>query len=348
MNDDSGALSPAADGFVMPGEWGEHSACWMAWPCRAEVWNGASGMMRARRAFAEVARAIGEFERVMMVVNPPDEDGARKLVGAGAEIVPLPLDDSWMRDSGATFVRDNTGAVAGVNWRFNAWGEKYSPYQKDDAVARGVLDILEMRCYDAPLVMEGGSFHCDGDGAVMTTEQCLLHTNRNPTLKREDIEKSLRAYLGCETVIWLAGDERDNETDGHVDNVACFCAPGEVLAMDGDGMLGENIRRLREVEDNKGRKLEVRLVPKPEVREGGEDMLASYINFYPANGGVVMPRFGVKEDDEARGIVAESFPGRRVVQVDARDIVRGGGGIHCITQQQPAGDTAPPKPEQRQ
>ncbi len=337
--------TPAEDGFAMPAEWGEHSACWMAWPCRAEVWGGARGLAEARLGYAATARAVGEFESVRMLANSEDAAAARAALNGNAEIVPMPIDDSWLRDNGATFVRGAGGEIAGINWRFNAWGEKYRLFENDDAAAAGMLRFLRMRRFDAPLVMEGGSFHTDGEGTALTTEQCLLHPNRNPSLSRAEIESQLRAHLGCEKTIWLAGDERDEETDGHIDNLACFCAPGEVLAMEsgGDSVLEENIRRLRDATDAKGRKLQLRLLPKPSVRENGCDLLASYINFYPANGGIVMPSFGVAEDEKARAIIAESFPGRRVAQVDARAIVRGGGGIHCITQQQPAGEAAPPK-----
>ncbi|MGI9337959.1 MAG: agmatine deiminase family protein, partial [Gammaproteobacteria bacterium] len=348
-----GLVLPKGMGFSMPAEWEEHCACWMAWPCRVSAWGGGRGLSMARDAFAEVARAISAFEPVRIITNPPDAADAAVMLGDAAEVIPLPIDDSWLRDSGMTFVRDKGNAVAGINWRFNAWGEKYAPFDKDDAAAGNILHHLQMRRFDAPMIMEGGSFHCDGEGALLTSEQCLLHQNRNPHLTRADIEKLLCDYLGCDVVVWLAGDERDVETDGHIDNIACFCRPGEVLAADSDGgdngtMRAENKRRLLSAVDAKGRKLQVRFLPSPLVKENGEDLLASYINFYPANGGIVMPSFGVREDDAARAIIAESFAGRRIIQVDARAIVRGGGGIHCITQQQPTGGIAPPQPEKQQ
>ena len=333
-------------GFFMPGEWGMHSACWMAWPCRVEVWGSAELMAQARTAFANVARAIAGFEPVKMIVNPPDVNNAAKMLGDAAEVIAMPIDDSWLRDSGMTFVRDNHNAVAGINWRFNAWGEKYKPFDNDNAVAKHILQHLQMRRFDAPLIMEGGSFHCDGEGTILTSEQCLLHPNRNPHLSRADIEKHLCHYLGGDTVIWLVGDERDTETDGHIDNIACFVAPGAVLLCGGGKHSAENLHRLQTATDSRGRRLHIRQIPSPSVRENGAALLASYINFYPANGGIVMPSFGVAEDDAARGIIAQCFAGRRVVQVDARAIIRGGGGIHCITQQQPAGTIAPPEKTQ--
>lgn len=335
---------PRVAGFAMPAEWEAHSACWMAWPCRVAAWGGRRGLSLARDAFVEVARAIAGFEPVKMVVNPPDAADAKTMLGDAAEVLPMPIDDSWMRDSGMTFVRNGDNAVAGINWQFNAWGKKYAPFDNDDKVAAGILRHLGMRGFDAPMVMEGGSFHYDGEGTLLTTEQCLLNQNRNPELSRAAIESLLCDYLGCSAVLWLAGDERDLETDGHIDNIACFCRPGVVLVADGKGaMQEENKRRLQNAVDAKGRKLEVRFLPSPAVKENGADLLASYINFYPANGGIVMPSFGVKEDDAARAIIADSFPGRHIKQVNARAIVKGGGGIHCITQQQPTG-----KPEKQQ
>lgn len=344
---------PKGLGFAMPGEWAGHCACWMAFPCRVEPWGGARGLELARAAYTEVARAIAEFEPVKMVVNPADEKAAAKMLGDVAEVIALPIDDSWMRDSGSTFVRDGDGFVAGINWRFNAWGQKYKPFDKDDALAGNILHRLGMHCFDAPLVMEGGSFHTDGEGTILTTEQCLLNKNRNPDLSRADIEKHLCDYLGGEVVVWLAGDERDTETDGHIDNIACFARPGEILAADINNddnkitstMRAENKKRLQTLTDAKGRKLQTRFLPSPSVRVCGEDLLASYINYYPANGGIVMPSFGIKEDDAARAIIAETFPDRRVKQVAANAIIQGGGGIHCITQQQPSGDTFLPQPK---
>ena len=251
----------------MPGEWGMHSACWMAWPCRVEVWGSAELMAQARTAFSNVARAIAGFEPVKMIVNPPDVNNAAKMLGDAAEVIAMPIDDSWLRDSGMTFVRDNHNAVAGINWRFNAWGEKYKPFDNDNAVAKNILQHLQMRRFDAPLIMEGGSFHCDGEGTILTSEQCLLHPNRNPHLSRADIEKHLCHYLGGDTVIWLVGDERDTETDGHIDNIACFVAPGAVLICGGGKHSAENLHRLQTATDSRGRRLHIRQIPSPSVRE---------------------------------------------------------------------------------
>ena len=325
-------------GFRMPAEWEPHVCCWMGWPCPMRAFVGRRGLEEARAAFANIAGCIAEFEPVRMLARPQDAAAARQQLGNRAEVVECPMDDSWLRDSGPTFVvNDKNGEVGGVAWQFNAWGNKY-PCKDDIAVGGRVLQFAGVRRFDAPLVMEGGSFHADGEGALLTTEQCLLHPNRNPQLSRREIEKHLRDCLGAKKIVWLVGDLRDDETDGHVDNVACFVRPGHALAMraDGDKTLGENARRLQAAEDASGRRLEITFLPRPQMREHGRDLLASYINFYLPNGGVVMPSFGIREDDEARVVIAEMFPNRRVLQTPALAVVRGGGGIHCITQQQPA------------
>lgn len=292
-------------------------------------------MQEARRAYAAVAHAIAEFEPVTLIVRPPDEKPARKLLGADVEILPMEIDDAWLRDSGPTFVVNNDGETAGVDWQFNAWGGKYPPWDKDDAVAGEILRHLSMPRYLAPLILEGGSFHADGRGKLLTTSQCLLHRNRNPRLSQKEIEILLGAYLGADEVLWLSGDERDAETDGHIDNIACFTAPGRALLMRGEdnARLAENRGRLTDA----ALELSITMLPRPDIVENGEDINASYINFYIANGGVIMPSFGLPQDAEARALIADEFPGRRVVQVPALNIVRGGGGIHCITQQQPKG-----------
>ena len=328
-------MSAPPAGFWMPAEWAPHAACWMGWPCRAEVFGDCRA---ARAAFAEIARRIAEFEPVFMIARPEDAAGARQQLGGAAEVLPWAVDDSWLRDTGPSFLKNAAGETAGVDWRFNAWGEKYAPYNLDDAVAAKILAHAGARRFRAPLFMEGGAVHVDGEGTALTTEQCLLNPNRNPSVPREKIEEYLRAYLGVQKIIWLAGDARDTETDGHVDEVACFAAPGIVLAMDspGDRVLEENIRRLQRAEDARGRKLEIIKLPRPEVVENGEPLLASYINFYLAEGAVIMPSFGVAEDGAAKSLLAEVFPRRKIVQTPAREVAKGGGGIHCITQQQPA------------
>ena len=329
--------APAAGGFYMPPEWGPHDCCWLAWPRREAAYRGF--LHEARLAYAALCHAIAEFEPVRVAVHPEDEAAARRLLSDAIALFPVPIDDAWVRDSGPTFVVHADGRVAGVDWAFNAWGGKYHPWAEDDALAGRLLDSLGCRRFLAPLVLEGGSIHVDDEGTLLTTEQCLLHPNRNPRLRRPDIEQVLAEFLGVGRFLWLAGDARDTETDGHVDNLACFAGENRVLLMadEADPSLRENHRRLRAAVNAQGGAYDLVLLPRPTVGEGGEDFIASYVNFYFANGGVVLPSFGVAEDARVLAVFRELFPERKAVAVPAFDIVRGGGGIHCVTQQQPSG-----------
>ncbi len=333
---------PAAEGFYMPAEWSRHDRCWMAWPCREEVWG--DRLEDVREAYADVAKAIAKFEPVTMAANPDHVVSASLACGGTVEVLPLELDDSWMRDFGPTFVIDGKGGIAGCDWRFNAWGGKYEFYNQDSRVPARLLEHLEIRLLEAPFVLEGGAIHGDGEGTVLTTETVLLNPNRNPGMEKPEMEQLLKDWLGAEKIIWLPAGYHYDETDGHVDNVACFARPGVVLAAscrdESDpnyGILNANIEILRAVRDARGRELEVLTLDQPaSMEEDGERLIKTYVNFYIANGGIVMPGFADKQDLVALRKVAEAFPGREVVQVLATEIVRGGGGIHCITQQQPS------------
>jgi len=327
----------------MPAEWHRHDGCWMAWPCRRELWG--ERLAAACRAYATVARAIARFEPLTMLARAEDAPAASELCGRAVRVVTQPLDDSWMRDIGPSFVIGRRGGVAGVDWRFNAWGGKYEEYARDAKVAEAVLRRAGMQRFAAPLVLEGGSIHVDGEGTLLTTEQCLLNPNRNPDLDRAGIEEQLAAHLDVSRFIWLGGGLEDDETDGHIDNLACFAAPGVVVALsasdpaDGNhAVLQDNLDRLRAARDARGRTLEIVTIEQPPARRaGGVRLSLSYINFYLANGAVVMPSFDAPPyDATARETLERLFPGREVVQLPALDIVAGGGGIHCITQQQPA------------
>jgi agmatine deiminase len=334
--------TPAEDGFFMPAEWAPHSRCWMAWPCRAETF--ACGIDEARTAYAEVARSIAQFEPVTMVCNPEDAAEVSLACGPGIEVLPLAISDSWIRDTGPSFVVDGKGGLAGVHWRFNAWGGNYPDHEVDATLGSRLLGKLELPCYEAPFVLEGGAFHVDGEGTLLTTEECLLNPNRNPGLTKPEIEGLLRAHLGVREVIWLGRGYEQDETDGHVDEIACFARPGVVIALTTDDTgdpnferFQDNLDRLRRARDARGRELEVVPVRQPERQDvKGVRLTLSYTNFYLANGGLVMPAFEDAADDEAFRTYRRLFPDREVVQVPAMDIVRGGGGIHCITQQQPA------------
>jgi agmatine deiminase len=338
---------PAEDGFAMPAEWEPHARTWMAWPCRAPIWGDNLGA--AREAYAEVAQSIGGFEPVTMIAKP--KQIAEVSLTTGVSALPLAIDDSWMRDNGPTFVRNAAGEIAGVHWRWNAWGQKYDDYERDAEVGKAILEHLRMRRYPAPFVLEGGAIHTDGAGTLLTTESVVLNPNRNPGVSRQDMEEQLRLFLGVQKVIWLGQGLKDDDTDGHVDNLACFVRPGVVMALttgdpadENHAALADNLTRLRAATDAAGNALEIIEIEQPRRRlgKGGLRMALSYINFYIAKEAVVMPVFEDAQDKRVTEIFVKAFPDREIVQVPASDIVYGGGGIHCITQQQPAGPPAPP------
>jgi len=356
--------TPAADGYRMPGEFERHDGCWMAWPERPDNWR--LGAKPAQHAFAAVAEAIAAAEPVTMAVSDAQFEHCRSVLGPAVRVVEISTDDAWMRDIGPSFVVDGRGGRRGVDWRFNAWGGLqgglYFPWDRDDRVAAKVLEAERAGRYRAPLVLEGGSIHVDGEGTVMVTEECLLNPNRNPELGRVQIEQALHAHLGTEKAIWLGRGTWSDETDGHVDNLACFAAPGKVLLNweedPGDPQHEislEAAERLEAATDARGRRLEVVRIPAPgplsitaeeaagvdtvagsRPRRAGDRMAASYVNFYPANGRVVFPLLDERRDEQAAEILRGCFPGREVVGVPAREILLGGGNIHCITQQVPA------------
>ncbi len=328
--------------FRMPAEWEPHERCWMAWPCRPESWQ--NGLAEARIAFAAVVRAIARHEPVTLMVRAEDLDDARGLTGGAPEIVTAELDDSWTRDIGPTFVVDGAGGLAGVDWGFNGWGLAYEGFARDARLARQILHLAGANRIVGPQILEGGSIHVDGEGTLVTTEQCLLDPQRNPHLSKADIEANLRDCLGVETVIWLPRGLTNDETLGHVDNICCFAAPGHVLlpaTSDADDpdypILAEARAVLDDASDARGRRLRVTQLPVPPRRRDrkGRVMARSYVNFYLANGAVIMPGFDPATDAEAARCLASAFPGREVVIVPGDGIADGGGNIHCITQQQP-------------
>jgi agmatine deiminase len=351
--------TPAADGYRMPAEWEPHEGCWMAWPHRHDNWREAAEP--AQRAFAAVAGAIAQSELVTVAAGQAQIERARELLPAPVRLVEIATDDAWMRDIGPSFVVDGAGGRRGVDWRFNAWGGLYEHWERDEAAAQRVLEIEQAERYRAPLVLEGGSIHVDGQGTVLSTEQCLLNPNRNPDLDRAEIERLLCAYLGARKVIWLGEGLPHDETDGHIDNLACFVAPGVVLLThtdDRDDQLYEVCadarRRLESATDARGRSLEVIPIHAPAAiaieaeeaagisvvagthpRRAGDRMAASYVNFYPANDRVVFPLLDPERDEQAAAVLRKCFPGRDVLGVAGREILLGGGNIHCITQQVP-------------
>jgi agmatine deiminase len=338
---------PADDGFFLPPDWAPHDRCWMAWPSRAEAWG--DHMDAARESYAEVANTIARFEPVTMITKPRNMAEASLQLESNVSNFSLPHDDSWLRDNGPTFVTSKAGLVAGVDWSWNAWGERYADHQRDAAVAEAMLKHLSMRRYEAPLILEGGAVLGDGEGTLLACESSVLNPNRNPSRSREDIEEILTTHLGVRQIIWLGKGLQDDPAGGHVDNIARFLRPGVVMALtaseptDGNhAALKDNIERLRAAKDAAGRSLEVIEIEQPRARytQDGRRFCMSYISLYLANGAAIIPAFEDPQDTKAFEIIARAYPDREVVQVPATELAFGGGGIHSITLGQPAGASA--------
>jgi agmatine deiminase len=338
--------TPLADGMHMPAEWDPHDRTLIAWPTRRSLWG--DNYDDACAVHVTVARAVAAHEPVTLVAAPADVHAASIACGPTIEIVALPIDDSWARDSGPIGVVRDDGARGLVDFVFNGWGGKYPPWDQDDALAARVAELLGLTAYRAPFVLEGGSIAVDGEGTLIATEQCLLHANRNPELSRAEIEDGLRAYLGVERVLWIPyGLAEDDDTDGHVDNVACFVAPGVVMVQGCDDpaapdhdRLAINRRCLDGARDAEGRRIEVVEVPVlPRATVGGSDRAVPYLNFYVCNGAVIVPVSGHPADEKMLGLIGSSYPGREVVPVPGAVLAHGGGGVHCITQQVPSSPT---------
>ncbi|MCX6026931.1 MAG: agmatine deiminase family protein [Chloroflexi bacterium] len=334
--------TPAEDGFSMPPEWGPHAGCFISWPCRELTWKG--HFEDAKSAYSAVIKAIDRRDPVSVLADPVTVQEARRRLGAEAEILEIALDDSWARDNGPIFVRREDNRLALVNFRFNGWGRK-QPCEKDDKLPILLAERMRIRRYDAPMILEGGAISIDGDGTLLTTEQCLLNVNRNPGMSKKEIQQILASYLGIRKVIWLARGVEDDMTDGHVDGVAGFAKPRVVLAAhtkDGSDPnhrnLEENMARLESATDAKGRALEVvKMVQPRPMLVGNVRITPSYVNLYFANGAVVFPIYGIREDNLAHETLASLFPEREIVGVRCEHISIGGGDVHCITQQVPTG-----------
>ena len=357
--------TPKKDGYRMPGEFEPQECIWMLWPHRPDNWR--DGAKPAQKAYADVARGIAQYEPVIVGVNPEDYAAAHYVL-TGEEnilVVEMTSDDSWIRDCGPTFVVNDDGDVRAVHWHFNAWGGLvdglYFPWDQDALVGLKVADLAGVDRYRPDsFVLEGGSIHVDGEGTVMTTEMCLLSEGRNPELSKEQIENYLCEYLGVDKVIWIKDGIDPEETNGHIDDVACFVRPGEVACIWTDDeahpfyrVAHESYEALCAMTDAKGRRLKVHKVCLPKVpvcigkgfaidaaegsfpRQEGEVCPASYLNFLIVNNGVIVPQFGDENDAAALAQLSAIFPDKEVVGVDTLEVVYGGGNVHCITQQQP-------------
>ncbi|XP_072992620.1 agmatine deiminase-like [Typha latifolia] len=368
--------NPSELGFHMPAEWEPHLQCWMGWPERQDNWRenaGPAQMVFANVAIAiskfepvTICASSAQYEKVFqMMQHKPN-----------IRVVEMSMNDSWFRDTGPTFVRRDGKSssvfqeqeVAGIDWQFNSWGGPedgcYDDWSLDNLVAKKILELERHTRFPHHIILEGGSIHVDGEGTCITTEECLLNPNRNPDMSKEEIEHELKIYLGVTKVIWLPrGLYGDDDTNGHIDNLCCFVKPAVVLLSwindESDPQYERSVEAfsvLSNATDAKGRKIEIVKIHVPgplymteKEAEGiiesghavprppGTRLAASYVNFYIANGGIVAPAFGDKWDQEAYDVLKIAFPNHEVVMVQgSREIVLGGGNIHCITQQQPA------------
>lgn len=354
---------PKEDGFFMPAEFSSHSGCIMIWPERTDSWH--YGAYAARKAFVQIAEIISRSEPLTMLVSAKQYETARAMLPSRVRLAECTTDDAWARDIAPTFVRNRAGVVRGIDWGFNAWGGLYDglyfPWDNDNHAARKICDLLHTDVYNCrDFILEGGSIHSDGEGTLLTTAACLLSKGRNPHMTQHEIEQKLCDCLGAEKVIWLPRGIYHDETNEHVDNICAFTAPGEVVLAWTDHpedpqypLSRACLDVLEEATDAKGRKLKIRLLPIPEkpvcmteaecagldlwdgepTRIPGERLAASYVNFYIANGAVLVPQFDDPMDKTALRILGECFPEREICGIPARDILIGGGNIHCITQQ---------------
>lgn len=330
-----------SNAVFMPGEWKEHECCWMAWPPeqRRNIYPNLDAM---RSQYANVASTIAEFEPVMLLATTETVDDARRHCSGKVEVIEQVLDDAWLRDIGPTFVLNESGQLGGVDWQFNCWGDPDSAHQTDATIARVINDLCGATNIPASIFLEGGAIHSNGDGLLLTTENVVLNNNRNPGLTRLGAERLFAEYLGVEKVVWLDHALEYDDTDGHVDNLVCFSDHGVALVLSESDPEDPNYARLRRNIDalskttTNGNLLEIIEIQQPARQEyRGERLPLSYINFYIANGGVVLPEFDDPMDQPALEAVATAFPDRAIVQLPALELTKGGGCIHCITQQQP-------------
>ena len=355
--------TPQADGFRMPGEQEPQQAVLMAWPQRTDNWR--NNAAPAQQAFTAVAAAIAEETPVIMCASADQLELARRMLPASVSVVEIPSNDSWMRDIGPSYVVNDAGEVRGIDWQFNAWGGQvnglYDDWSDDDALAGRVLAMRQVAGYRAPLILEGGSIHVDGEGTCITTAECLLHPGRNPGMDKTQIGALLCEYLNVSKVIWLPRGLYNDETDGHVDNILHVVGPAEVVLTwcddPGDPVYDicrECLATLKSEKDARGRRFTVHKLPLPGPlyvteeeaagveqspgmeRSAGERLAASYANFLITNQRVVFPLLDPVHDENVRNIFQDLFPGREIIGVPGHEIVLGGGNIHCITQQIPA------------
>ncbi len=354
--------TPQADGFRMPGEHEPQEQVWMAWPVRKDNWR--NDALPAQREFINVATSIAHSTPVTFIVGAEHYQQARQAIPEHIRVIEIPSNDSWMRDIGATYVINDQGERRANNWQFNAWGGTldglYDDWQLDNEVANKMAAVTEDDIYDAPFILEGGSIHVDSEGTLFTTEECLLHPSRNPDLGKVQIEALLKDYLNVDTIIWLKAGLYNDETNGHVDNIMHVVRPGVVALTYCDdehdpqyAISQAAYQTLSQSKDAKGRTLEIIKLPMPGPlfvseqeaqnlntsqfmeRQAGERLAASYANFLVTNQTVILPMLDERTDDQAKAILQKAFPQHQIIGVSTRNILLGGGNIHCITQQVP-------------
>ncbi len=338
----------------MPAEWEPHTATWLAWPHNLDTWPGK--FEPVPDIYAEMVRALQAHEQVNICVNDAEAALQVRRYLSGASVAPqnvklyeFPTNDTWARDHGPIFLtrsHEDRTELAVTDWIFNSWGQKYGPWDLDDVVPQKIAAHFALPLFEPGIVLEGGSIDVNGQGALLTTEACLLNPNRNPALSRAEIEEYLRVYLGVQKILWLGDGIVGDDTDGHIDDLARFVDPTTVVCVVEEDptdvnytLLQENLRRLQLMTDQDGRPLRVVPLPMPSpVEYNGNRLPASYANFYIANGSILVPTYQCPNDQRALTILQELFPTRPVVGIDCTHLVWGLGAIHCVTQQQPASD----------
>lgn len=339
-------VTPRQLGCRWPAEWEPHAATWLAWPHNPATWPGKFEVIPA--AYAQFVRGVARHEPVRLLCGKgPTLDSAQQHVGSvdRVELIPIETNDAWIRDHGPIYLRASQGSKVVVDWGYNAWGNKYPPFDKDNAVPEQIAELQQLQRFVPDLVLEGGAVEGNGQGAVLTTESCLLNPNRNPQLDRAGIEQALRDYLCAEQVIWLSGgDFAGDDTDGHIDQLVRFVGPETVVVAACDRRDDENFsllqllfQQLQAVRLASGRPLSIERLPIPAPKYYEQRRLpCSYCNFYITNGAVLVPTFEDPADDVALERLGQLFPGREILGLPALDLVWGLGAFHCMSQQEPA------------
>jgi len=342
--------SPASAGFAFPAEWALHSATWLSWPHKEESWPGK--IETIYKPYCEFIKILTEGELVRINVKDAEMEAFAKseLTKVGAdlskiEFFHLPTNDAWCRDHGPAFlINPVTKQKAIVDWGYNAWGDKYPPYDLDDVIPTKIGEHFNLPVYNPGIVMEGGSVDFNGAGTLLTSTACLLNENRNPHLSQQQIEEYLKNYYGVQQILWLGDGIIGDDTDGHIDDITRFVNANTVVTVVEENkhdenyhILQENLQMLREFKLPNGEPLNIIELPMPSpVVYDGQRLPASYANFYIGNAAVVVPTYRDKNDEKALEILQACFPDRKVVGIDSTDIIWGLGSFHCLSQQEPA------------